>query len=303
MMRPVLLFGANGFIGRHVARALVERGCDTLSVGRRDSLTAGVRHFPWGWDDPQSAALVASLRPRAILSFLAASPGAAADLHQDITLDSQCRLADLAATIGDCRFVTFGSAAEYGLAGEGAPLAEDAPRRPISAYGQAKAALMDHIAARHAMGQDIIGLRLFSVIGAGMAEHSLVGRALRQIADPAAQELVLGPLDGARDIAPVTDLAQCIAEVALWPGRIAAWLNMGTGSATGLMPLVQALIVASGRALGLRQAPLARGTTTGGRIVADPRRMNAMGLVLAALPVEKLAAIALDGGATAKGRP
>lgn len=293
MTASVLLFGASGYLGRHVARHLVERGIRTCSIGCSDPAIAQVDHHGGGWDDPTIPARILAMRPSAILSFLSAPPGAPPEDHVQITLSSQLWLAELADRVENCRFITFGSAAEYGEANCSAALAEDDRRRPVSAYGRAKADLMDRIAQRRMLGQDTIGLRLFSVLGPGMATRSLVGRACRQIGDQNAQELVVGPLDGARDIAPVTAVAKGIVDLALSPTPLPAWLNVGTGVATELRALLGAMVAQSGRNLVIRETSPPVPTASGERIIADPSRMNRLGLTLPALSVERLAALAL----------
>lgn len=299
MNSPVVITGASGLIGRMVAGQMTRRGVAAISIGRSDPALPGVAHRAMSLHDEAGLRDIAALRPRAIISFASAVPGAAADLHEAITRDASLRLLALAARIGGCRFITFGSAAEYGPTGGGAALAEDAERRPVSAYGRAKALLMDAVARASASGQDAQGLRLFSVVGAGMGQHTLAGRVWRQIADPSSVAVSVGCLDGARDMSPVNDVAERVTELALRPGPLPAWINLGSGRATPLRDFVAEMIRQGGRPLALQEGPVPPGLTAGGDIFADPALLNRMGLSLPAASAADLACAALGRPATA----
>src|SRR2546423_5079939 len=64
----VVLTGGAGFIGSHIADALVERGdrvdvIDDVSTGDRDNLNAGVQLHDLDVRSPQAAQLIREVRP------------------------------------------------------------------------------------------------------------------------------------------------------------------------------------------------------------------------------------------------
>ncbi|MDN2583420.1 NAD(P)-dependent oxidoreductase [Aquibium sp. ELW1220] len=293
MTRPVLMTGASGFVGRAVAARLVAAGATVVSLGRSVPALHGVRHLDADIGDAiEARAVVDRLRPRAVLALASAPPPAADDIHETVTLGAALALLAAAQTVEGCRFVGIGSAAEYGSAETDAPLGEDALRLPASAYGRAKAQLMDMIAEAASSGGDAVGLRLFAAIGPDMPTHSLLGSVVRQLRAPDRTVVRTGALDGWRDYLPVAAVARLTVALALAPTRPPAWINVGSGRATALRELVAATLRFSGRAVEFREAE--RPETARGRcIVADVTRLKSLGHAVDPLPVADLAVLAL----------
>ncbi|RST85002.1 NAD(P)-dependent oxidoreductase, partial [Aquibium carbonis] len=205
-----------------------------------------------------------------------------------------------ARAVDGCRFVAVGSAAEYGPAAGPTALREDAPRAPQSAYGRAKARLMDEIAECALAGGDVAGLRLFAAIGPAMPPHSLLGSVVRQLREPGGTSVETGGLDGERDYLPVGEAAALMTSLALTRPHLPPWINLGSGLGTPLRDLVAAAIRLSGRDLGLRED---RGTEASARqrIVADNTLLRSLGYETVSATIDDLAALALGGGAWGRG--
>lgn len=250
MSRPrVVVLGAGGFIGSHVAAALERLGSVDLTLVSRtggdlslDVSTAGRSQF---------AALLRGERPTAIVNAAGATEGDPARLVRgNVVLVSEL-LAAAAATTPGCRVVQVGSSAEYGAVETGVPIDEDAVPNPVSTYGVTKLAATElAVAAGRSGDVDTVVLRLFNPIGPGMAPNTLVGRAvagLRAAVDGRAETVVLGPLGDSRDFLDVDDAAEAISAAALREaplrGRI---LNVGSGRGTTARELVGLLAAAAG---------------------------------------------------------
>jgi len=142
----VFVTGATGFVGSHLAAALVERGDDVVCLARR----------------PEQAAFLASCGARAALGSLEDAPSLAAALANvevvyhvagltsapsereflEVNVEGTRRLMSAAAATapGVRRFVYVSTLAAVGPARRGGRLTEDSPCRPVTAYGRSKLA-------------------------------------------------------------------------------------------------------------------------------------------------------------------
>jgi len=190
-------------------------------------------------------------RPAAVVALASASPLADSAQQQAVTLGEVLPLMN---TLGGmCRLVAIGSAAEYGLAlHEAAVLNESHPRRPVSAYGKAKAHLMDQVQTIHDQGADVLGLRLFSAAGPQMSPRSLWGAVEAQVRAGKAV-IETRSLSGARDILAVREAAAIITALTLAPSRLPPVINIGAGAATPLRPLMHAVLRQHATALRLAE--------------------------------------------------
>lgn len=131
--------GATGFIGRHLLRALAERGDEVAALVRRlpePALPAGVRAC--SLDEPdvlRGVEAVFHLAGRAhLLRDTAPDPLAE---HRRVNTELTLRLARAAAEAG-AHFVFVSSIAVYGLTNSDEAIAEDTPAAPLTPYGRSK---------------------------------------------------------------------------------------------------------------------------------------------------------------------
>lgn len=142
----VLLTGASGFLGSHVAELLVRGGHEVRALVRRSSNTAfldglgvelayavlergeGLREAVRGVDAVVHGAAITKGRSEA--EFMEVNDGGTRQLLE----------ATLAEAPGVTRFVLVSSLEVLGPSPDGEPLGEDAPPRPITRYGRSKLA-------------------------------------------------------------------------------------------------------------------------------------------------------------------
>lgn len=214
-----LVTGATGFVGSHLAAALVERGDDVHCLARRPEqaafLTAlGARVAPGSLEDARS--LAAALRDADLVYHVAGVTAAASEREfLDVNEGGTRRLVEAvrAARPELRRLVYVSSLAAVGPTARGTLLTEATPCRPVTAYGRSKlageavvrgAADVPWTIARPPVvygPRDRELLRLFRIVRSGFAPVFGLG----------GQELSL---------VYVTDLAAGLARAALEPAAL-----------------------------------------------------------------------------------
>lgn len=249
-MRRAMVTGADGFLGRHLVRALRRRGIAVTALTRRpqpdttylamgDSMTCAAR----------LADIVEAADPDAVFQLAGRSTGSGDELHRanvQVTTSLMRALHDAGVRP---RLVCCGSAAEYGAAvSDGVPVAEEAVCAPLSRYGASKLE-QTHAALRQAdaLGIPTVVARLFNVIGPGMPRHLALGDFAAQLRDmPGAGTLKTGNLDIFRDFVDVEHVAEALFRLAVNPAADGV-VNVCGGHGVSLRSLVGQLIEASGK--------------------------------------------------------
>jgi GDP-4-dehydro-6-deoxy-D-mannose reductase len=206
----VLITGARGFVGRHLAELCAAAGDEVVRSSRADGdLT-----------DPAAAdRVVAAARPERVF-HLAAEASVAGSWHSPrATLD-----ANLGATFNlldavrrhapEASVLVAGSGEAYGpVPVERQPIVEAEPPRPQNPYAASKAAC-DVLAGffADAYGLRIVRTRAFNHAGPGQSDRYVVSAFARQIAAAEAEgrdevEIATGDLRPRRDFSDVRDVA------------------------------------------------------------------------------------------------
>ena len=179
----VCVTGALGFIGRHLCRALAERGHPVVAVDRRanrsGSATGFDDHSPTGGPPlPAGVRLVRadlSVDPIAPLlegvdavAHLAALPGARARHSVAELWRHNVRATErIAAALGARRRLVLASTSSVYGAAPRLPTPEHSPTAPLNAYAVTKLAAERAVLAAARQGADAFACRLFTVYGPG----------------------------------------------------------------------------------------------------------------------------------------
>lgn len=244
-MTSVLVFGASGFLGKHVRVALerdarVER---VVTPGRAqlDLLSAGT-------DDV--AALLQQASADVVVNCTGRLDGGCCALLMANTLVTAKILDAIAAVRPQTRFVRIGSAGEYGPVAHGRAVHEDDIAAPISEYGLSHHTATRLLALAAAAGRvDGVTLRVFNPIGPGLKDDTLLGRAadrLRAAVSCGADSVVLGPLGAYRDFVDARDVASAVLAAVIGAALPVPVLNVGSGRAVTARTAVQLLTQAAG---------------------------------------------------------
>ncbi|POX39944.1 reductase [Streptomyces sp. Ru73] len=227
----VLLVGANGYLGRHVAdRLLADPAVQLTALGRGDD--ADVR-FDLATGSPGALTrFLDAVHPGVVINCAGATRGGARDLtrHNTVAVATICE--SLRRSGCGARLVHLGCASEYGPSQPGSSTAEDAVPRPGGPYGVSKLAATELVLGS---GLDAVVLRVFSPVGPGTPAGSPLGRlaeAMRRAIQSGEGELKLGGLGVQRDFVDVRDVARAVHAASLSAAQ--GVVNIGTGKAVRL---------------------------------------------------------------------
>ncbi|MGH2869530.1 MAG: SDR family oxidoreductase, partial [Solirubrobacteraceae bacterium] len=172
----VLVTGGAGFIGSHLARALVERGhsvriLDNFATGRRSNLAVvGVDAEVVEGDIQSYERVHRAVAGCEVVLHEAALPSVPRSIQDPLTSNATNVIGTLnlllAARDSHVRRVVLASSSSVYGANPELPKREDAPTLPISPYATAKLAAENYARSFHAVyGLETVALRYFNVFG------------------------------------------------------------------------------------------------------------------------------------------
>lgn len=274
----VLVTGAAGFAGCHLARALADEGHEvwgTLQGGHAaPPEPPGVRWVDMELTSPASIAqALDQARPERV--FHLAAQASVADSFGDpaatweVNATGTLRL--VSALPAGARMLFVSSAEVYGVVpDDGQPIREEMPPRPASPYAASKAAAEMAVleaALGHAGAHAVIA-RSFNHTGPGQDDRfalSAFARQLARIAAGAADPVLrVGNLQARRDYLDVRDVVRAYL-LLMERGVPGGVYNVASGQPHRMDALVQVLVELSG---------------TGARVEADPARFRAVDVPL-----------------------
>lgn len=246
--QTILVTGGAGFIGSHIADAVVDdnhvRVLDDLSTGSRTNV-------------PQDADLIeADIRDREALETamdgvdVVFHEAAMVSVPQSVESPRECHDINGTATVdvleaaraNDSRVVLASSAAIYGHP-ETVPVPETAPKRPASPYGLEKLS-GDYYTRIYAdrYGLETVNLRYFNVYGprhSGGQYSGVISTFLEQ-ARTGSDITVEGDGEQTRDFVHVDDVVQANLRAATTAATGASY-NIGTGSSITILDLARTI--------------------------------------------------------------
>ena len=254
-MTRYLVTGGAGFIGSHLAEALVERGervrvLDDLSTGRRENLAAVAGHIELlvgDVADPDTAGQ--AVAGCDVVLHLAAIPSVQASLedprrtHQ-VNVGGTLNVLEAARRAGVRRVVFASSTALYGDH-TALPLREELPPRPLSPYAASKAAGEMYCAAfRTSYGLPAVALRFFNVYGPRQDPGNPYSGVVSIFAARMARgerPVIYGDGRQTRDFVYVADVVRAILLACEREAAVGAALNVAAGRQTSILELAAAL--------------------------------------------------------------
>ena len=274
-MRAIVTGGA-GFIGSHVADALLARGdevhvLDNLASGRRENVDPRAELVE---ADIRDAAAVGGLfervRPEVCFHFAAQADVRVSvdrpDFDCEVNVLGTIRILEASRRQGARVVLASTGGAIYGECERPAP--EDSPRRPLAPYGASKLAAEEYLATYDRLhGGGHVALRFGNVYGPRQDPHGEAG-VVAIFLGLLAQEgtpRIFGDGRQTRDYVYVGDVVRATLAAAGRPGGV---FNVGTGYETSVLELFDACCRAAGARVEAGFAPARDGELA--RSVLDP---------------------------------
>ncbi len=273
-MRPLLVTGASGFVGRHFVAEAAKRGFATSAVGRGAppaGLPDSVRWIAADLSDPSGLEGIAR-EYWGVAHF--ANFSIPADYSDDsVIAQSVAMTARLVGHLRSARFL-FPSSCHVYAASEDIK-SEDSATVPAGRYGRAKllaeelVLLSGHIDARVA--------RPFNHIGKYMQPALMIPSLAARVMDTKAHEtIVMRGKNSIRDFLDVRDIVAAyfaLLELDNPPERI---FNVCSGNVTGIKELAERFVRLAGKDNAILFDEQARSSDDIDRLVGDPSRILAM---------------------------
>ncbi len=253
--RKILVTGADGFIGSHLAEALVAAGAEVTALaqynsfdshGWLDDLAPDVRDAMHlvrgdirdpGFVDGISAGqdIIFHLAALIAIPYSYVAPQSFVDTNVTGTLN----VLEAARRHGVQRLIQTSTSEVYGTAIT-TPITEDHPLQGQSPYSASKIAA-DMMTEAYARSFDlpVVTLRPFNTYGPRQSERAVIPTVIRQALDPACDAIELGDLTPQRDFNYVADtVAAFLALGASEDAEPGAVYNAGSGQAHSVGDMV-----------------------------------------------------------------
>jgi len=261
--QTALVTGGAGFVGSHLAEALLERGADVrvlddFSSGRRENVPAGAEVVEGDVRDP--GVVRSAVRDCDVVfhqAGLVSVPASVEDplASQAANVTGTLNVLEAAREEGDARVVVASSVAVYGDPDE-TPVSEDDRKTPQSPYGVDKLAV-DHYARRYhdLYGLETVALRYFNVYGPRQraGDYSGVVSTFLEQAGSGQPLTVHGDGTQTRDFVHVSDVvdANLAAATAAADDAAGRAYNVGTGDSVEIRELAELVRTVTGTDAGV----------------------------------------------------
>jgi GDP-4-dehydro-6-deoxy-D-mannose reductase len=255
----ILVTGVTGFVGGHLAEALLAGGAEVHGLARGAAWPDDLAHLAGAVrlhatdlaDGGGVEAVLRAVRPEQVYHLAGYASNGRSFREPDAAwagnLTATRALYDAVTRWGGSPRVLFvSSGMVYGAVDDpGRPCGEATPLRPVSPYAASKAAadLLSHQVTHHP-GLDVVRVRPFNQVGPRQSPEYAVGHFARQLArierGLAPPRLETGDLGARRDLTDVRDMVEAYRLV-MEHGRRGEVYNAGQGAAVRMADVLDTL--------------------------------------------------------------
>ncbi len=250
-----LITGGGGFIGSHLARALVQRGkqvrvLENSSSGSRERLADILKDIEWVDGDLRESDTLRKVCQGVEVIFHQA---AIASVSRSIAEPAMTHATNVTGTLnlllaardaGARRVVFASSSAVYGNLST-TPKSEMMPVQPLSPYAVQKLAAESYCRIWHALyGLETVALRYFNVFGPAQNPQSAYAAVIPRFISAVLKgqaPVVYGDGEQSRDFIYVSDVVESNLLAATIPEAAGQVINIGTGKKTTINRLLAEL--------------------------------------------------------------
>lgn len=239
-MKNVVVTGADGFIGSHLAEALLSEGCHVKALAQYNSFNN------WGWlegiSNPRLEVVTGDVRDpdfcRTLvenadtvfhLAALIAIPYSyvAPDSYVDTNVKGTLNICQAVKAAGNPRLLVTSTSEVYGTA-QYVPIDEKHPKQPQSPYSATKIGA-DAIAMsfHNAFGLNVTVVRPFNTYGPRQSARAIIPSIITQIAS-GIREIKVGDLTPTRDFNYVADTCRGFIALAKCDKAVGEEVNIAT---------------------------------------------------------------------------
>lgn len=252
------IYGANGFIGRHLVRRLAGRGAPVRAVSRKFDMAFtepfGAKVEFVEADLRQPLAMASSLQDvdTVVQLISTSSPGLGngyviADIQENVVPHVEFLQACVQAGVRRYVFLSSGGTV-YGP-GAPVPTPETSPTNPINSHGLTKLIVEKYIQMHsHVDGLDYVILRVANPFGPGQEFRKGQGLvpALIDRWRRGQKVTIFGDGQTRRDYIFIGDVIDAIEAVVAFTGRPRLILNIGSGETRSVVEVIDAIEAATG---------------------------------------------------------
>jgi UDP-glucose 4-epimerase len=247
-----LVTGGGGFIGSHLARALVQRGdavrvLDNGLTGSRERIADVLANVEWMEGDIRDAdTLRRACRGVEVVFHQAAVPSVPRTITEPemthaINLTGTLNVLVAAREAGVRRVMFASSCAVYGNHPV-SPKAESLPPQPLSPYAVHKLAAETYCSVWHTIyGLETVALRYFNVFGPSQDPRSDYAAVIPRFITAAlagTSPTIYGDGEQSRDFIYAGDVVEANLRAAIAPTAAGKAMNVGTGTSVTLNQLI-----------------------------------------------------------------
>lgn len=246
-----LVFGGNGFIGRHLIERLVVEGNQVLAfVHDTKGCVKGVNYIVGDIRDPIVVRRAIKYKPDAIFLLAGISGPTYCDEHPDLSfsvnVSAQLMIAQLTlAHSSRSRLIFSSSRHEYGTP-QYVPVDEQHPVVPLSYYGLHKSYVTQGLNFLHRkFGLKTTILRTANLYGPHFSPSSGHYNIINYFVDLASQNkevVIFGRGKQLRDYIFIHDFVDLLCELIVSPQSIGQIYNIGSGKGTPLLRVAQLVV-------------------------------------------------------------
>lgn len=291
MGTKALITGISGFVGSHLAEHLLSE-TDWLVAGTVFGDESNIDHlrdrlalYPANLSHLDTVLGVLREVAPDLIFHLAAQPVPSLSRRDpwgtlETNIRIQLNILEAVVRLGlSCRVLVVGSSEEYGLVDPAhLPVSEDAPLRPLNAYGVSKIA-QDFMGLQYhlAYGLHVVRMRPFNHIGPRQRLGFVAPDFARQVAEVEAglrpPVVYVGNLDVHRDFSDVRDVVRAY-RMAIMHGKPGSVYNLGSGVAHSVREMLHCLISFTGMKIQVEVDPHLARPSDVPYLVADITRIR-----------------------------